>query len=112
MRLMDIIIEESDYSDDVEQEASAVLVAAKASSLDHIDLGQFMDHMALLGYDLSSESARELLKKIPFVQLSGDYIRVSGSDGDDDVPTVSDDPEKNKEKISKMAQDAAKKDLR
>lgn len=109
MKLSDIIVE-SDYETNVEDEASNVLIAAKATDLETIDLQQFVDYMNAVGFSMSKDTAKTLLKRIPFASVDGDEITIDRHEGSDST-SFDNDPEKNREVVSKLAQKAAKRDI-
>jgi len=108
MRLKEILSE--DYTAELSNDVSNVLVSAKASGIYEIDPDVLVRQLQNMGYSVTVDSLITLLQDNPEVMnASPDGIRMTGGDTS---PIETDNTEDSKSHVDKMAQAAAQKGLK
>ena len=110
MRFAEIIEKEETYGAELKDEAINLLVAAQAQGVESIKPQQLTKSLSDLGYKVSLEALIDALQGHPLIQkITPQEIVVSTGD---DYYVDADEKEKDDNKISKMAMNQVKKDIK
>jgi imidazole glycerol phosphate synthase subunit HisF len=112
MKILEVVMTEDDYSQNLEDDITNLLVAISAEGIGEVDMDQLKTDLQNMGYTIDTKSLFNIVSNLPVVS-NASYNKIElvtdvDTSGDDPAQDTEDDDQKT---VDDLADKQVKKDL-
>ena len=112
MKILEVVMTEDDYSQNLEDDITNLLVAISAEGIGEVDMDQLKTDLQNMGYTIDTKSLFHIISNLPVVS-NASYNKIElvtdvDTSGDDPAQDTEDDDQKT---VDDLADKQVKKDL-